>query len=114
MRTSIEQAFADLLAWCRERDFAGYDPFDALNSRVFQLTPLNRSRTARLIWTQAIKRFPLNLRPLAFVPPQKNSKGLALFALATLATYRRGATNHTKNKAPPPPHALFLWRDHRH
>src|SRR5258706_15907774 len=98
----IEQAFADLLAWCRERDFAGYDPFDALNSRVFQLTPLNHSRTARLIWTQAIKRFPLNLRPLALVPPEKNSKGLALFALATLATYRRGERMRGTKDSPPP------------
>ena len=89
---SIEQSFNELLAWCRERNFAGYDPFDALNSRVFQLTPLNQSRTGRLIWTQALKRFPLNLRPLLRVPPQKNSKGLALFALATLAHYRRVKT----------------------
>src|SRR6185503_4447387 len=95
----IEQAFADLLAWCRAHDFAGYDPFDALNSRVFQLTPLNHSRTARLIWMQAIKRFPLNLRPLALVPPQKNSKGLALFALATLATYRRVRTIEAETDA---------------
>ena len=95
----IEQAFADLLAWCRERNFAGYDPFDALNSRVFQLTSLNHSRTARLIWTQAIKRFPLNLRPLALVPTQKNSKGLALFVLAALATYRRVKTIEAETDA---------------
>jgi len=104
----IQQAFDDLLAWCRGHDFGGYDPFDALNSRVFQLTPLNRSRTARLIWTQAIKRFPLNLRPLAFIPPQKNSKGLALFALATLSTHRRLKTTGAETDA----RALLdeLWR----
>jgi hypothetical protein len=108
MGVSIHQAFDDLLAWCRAHDFAGYDPFDALNSRVFQLTPLNRSRTARLIWTQTIKRFPLNLRPLAFIPPQKNSKGLALFALATLSTYRRLKTTEAETDA----RALLdeLWR----
>ncbi|MEP6817913.1 MAG: hypothetical protein ABJA18_00170 [bacterium] len=92
MNDSIEQAFGDLNQWCRERDFSGYDPFDALNSPVFQSTPLNRSRTARLIWIQAFKRFPLNLRPLARIPPQKNAKGLALFALAALANYRRVKT----------------------
>ncbi|MGH9871142.1 MAG: hypothetical protein ACRD9S_01610 [Pyrinomonadaceae bacterium] len=96
---SIEQSFNDLLAWCRERGFAGYDPFDALNSRVFQLTPLNYSRTARLIWTQAFKRSPLNLRPLALVPPQQNSKGLALFALAALANYRRVKTIEAETEA---------------
>ena len=95
----IQQAFDDLLTWCRAHDFAGYDPFDALNSRVFQLTPLNHSRTARLIWTQAIKRFPLNLRPLALVPSQRNSKGLALFALAAVSTYRRVKTIEAETEA---------------
>ena len=99
MYNSFEQAFNDLLAWCRERDFAGYDPFDALNSRVFQSTPFNHSRTARLIWTQAFKRSPLNLRPLALVPPQRNSKGLALFALAALANYRRVKTIEAETEA---------------
>jgi len=89
MHNSIEQAFADLFQWCRRRDFAGYDPFDALNSQVFQSTPFQHSRTARLIWTQLCKRSPLNLRPLALVPPQRNSKGVAIFALAALANYRR-------------------------
>ncbi|MGH9933256.1 MAG: hypothetical protein ACREA9_29075, partial [Pyrinomonadaceae bacterium] len=56
----LEQAFDNLYEWCRRRGFAGYDPFDALNSRLFQSTPLVRSRTARLIWTQAFKRTPLN------------------------------------------------------
>jgi len=88
MHNSIEQAFADLLQWCRLREFAGHDPFDALNSRVLQATPLTQSRTARLISTQLIKRSPWNLRPLARVPGQKNSKGIALFALAALSRYR--------------------------
>jgi hypothetical protein len=107
MQTSIEQAFDQLLAWCRQHDFAGYDPFDALNSRVFQSTPLRHSRTARLIWTQAFKRFPLNLRPLALVPPQKNAKGIALFALAALANHRRVKTSETETDV----HALLdrLW-----
>jgi hypothetical protein len=97
--STIERAFADLLAWCRQRDFAGYDPFDALNSRVFEPTPLNHSRIARLLWTQAFKRCPLNLRPLTRVPPQKNSKGLALFALAALANYRRVKTTEAETDA---------------
>ncbi len=89
MHTSIEQAFTDLLAWCRRNEFAGHDPFDALNSKTFQLTPFSKSRTARLLWTQALKRSPINLRPVLSIPKQKNSKGIALFALAALATYRR-------------------------
>ncbi len=89
MDDSIKQAHDELWRWCRAREFAGHDPFDALNSRLFQSTPLKHSRMARFIWTQAIKRSPVNLRSLALIPAQQNSKGLALFALAALANYRR-------------------------
>ncbi|HVQ38839.1 MAG TPA: prenyltransferase/squalene oxidase repeat-containing protein [Pyrinomonadaceae bacterium] len=92
IQSSIQQAHDELLLWCRSRDFAGSDPFDALNSRVLQRTPLRHSRTLRLVSTQLLKLSPLNLRPLALVPPQRNSKGIALFALASLARYRRTKT----------------------
>ncbi|HEV7681043.1 MAG TPA: hypothetical protein VGO68_02890 [Pyrinomonadaceae bacterium] len=97
--SNIEQAFNELLAWCRARDFAGHDPFDALNSRLFQSTPFSRSQTARLIWTQVFKRSPVNLRPFALVPPQKNPKGLALFALAALTNFRRVKTREAETDA---------------
>ena len=77
-RTSYDQ----LLTWCRNHDFAGHDPFDALNSTLFQATPLANSRNARFIWTQLIKRSPVDLRALIRVPEQRNPKAIALFALA--------------------------------
>src|ERR671929_1305879 len=84
----FERAFNELAAWCRGRGYAGHDPFDALNSRLFQATPLKRSRLARLAWTQAFKRSPLSPRALALVPAGRNSKGTALFALAALSRLR--------------------------
>lgn len=99
MNISVEQAFNDLFQWCRARDFAGYDPFDALNSGLFQATPLTKSETARLVWTQLIKRSPVNLRTLARIPAQKNAKGLALFALAALANHRRLGTTKSESEA---------------
>lgn len=86
--TEFERAFDELAAWCRERGYAGSDPFDALNSRLFQATPLRRSRLARIAWTQLFKRSPVNLRPLALVPAERNAKGTALFALAWLSRLR--------------------------
>jgi hypothetical protein len=92
----MSEEFADvylkLEAWCRARDYAGHDPFDALNSRLFQLTPLKRSRLARLLWTQALKRSPVNLRRVALVPAGRNAKGTALFALAALSRLRAAAS----------------------
>src|SRR6266550_3558551 len=98
MHNSIEQALNDLLEWCRARHFAGHDPFDALNSGLFQATPLTKSETARLLWTQLLKRSPVNMRALARVPAQRNAKGLALFALAALANHRRLRTTATERE----------------
>lgn len=84
----LESAYESLAAWCRARGHAGHDPFDALNSRLFQSTPLKHSRLARLAWTQAFKRSPVNLRALALVPVGRNAKGTALFALAALSRFR--------------------------
>lgn len=58
-------------------DFRGSDPYDGLNSRL--LAPmLGRSRLLRLAIIQAVKRSPVDLRPLLRVPPGLNPKGLAL------------------------------------
>ncbi|HKO97210.1 MAG TPA: hypothetical protein VJU86_09475 [Pyrinomonadaceae bacterium] len=93
------QAFDELLRWCRGQEFSGHDPFDALNSQLFQATPFRNTRLARLAWTQANKRSPFNLRALAAVPRQRNAKGIALFALAALANHRRLKTPATENDA---------------
>ena len=90
MMTDLFQAAYDqLFSWCKERDFAGHDPFDALNSRVFQATPLAQSRNARFIFTQLVKRSPADVRALVRVPTERNAKGIALFTLAQIANHRR-------------------------
>jgi hypothetical protein len=96
---SFDFAYEQLLSWCRVNDFAGHDPFDALNSKLFQATPLARSRSARFIWTQVVKRSPSDLRSVSLVPPQRNAKGIALFALALLANHRRAKTAASENEA---------------
>ena len=95
----FQTAYDELFSWCRTRDFAGHDPFDALNSRLFQATPLAQSRNARFIWTQLVKRSPLDVRALTRVPAERNAKGVALFALALLANYRRVKTEESRNRA---------------
>jgi len=78
------RAALDLLAYCRANGWAGYDPYDALNSRVFRALPFLDFRLARLALTQGIKRSPVNLRPLLFVPRTPNPKGIALFLTSTV------------------------------
>jgi hypothetical protein len=99
MADELVTTYQDLWKWCRGRGFAGYDPYDALNSRWFQSTPLKNSRLARLAWTQFHKRSPLNFRRLAGVPKERNAKAIALFALAALADYRRTQTKEAEIEA---------------
>ena len=89
MAIDLEQVYERLFAYCKAENFAGYDPFDGLNSRLFQMTPLKYSRLARLAWLQMIKRVAYNLRPALRVEKGVNPKGLALFALAELSRFRR-------------------------
>jgi hypothetical protein len=73
-----------LLGYCYANEWAGYDPYDALNSRLFQAVSVLDSKWPRLILTQALKRSPINIRGLAMIPKTQNPKGLALFLSALL------------------------------
>jgi hypothetical protein len=86
----LKSATLRLLAYCRANDWAGYDPYDALNSVLFQRLPILNSRIPRLVLTQALKRAPFNMRPLLAVPKTQNSKGLALFLNAFIKLSRLG------------------------
>lgn len=79
-----ETAACKLLAYCRDNDWAGYDPYDALNSRLFSALPALQSRIPRLALTQLLKRSPINIRGLLQVPKTQNPKGIALFLSAVL------------------------------
>lgn len=66
--------------YCSDEDFAGWDPYDGLNSKFWKALPLvNNSAICRLVWIQGFKRFPFNLRKLLCVPKQHNAKAIGLF-----------------------------------
>lgn len=77
-------AFSDIYqrvaAKLEATDFAGADPFDGLNSRVFAKLPLSSVPIMRLAWLQLFKKSPFDLRAIAQVPPTTNPVTLALAA----------------------------------
>lgn len=76
----MEKSLERLRVWCEGEDFRGWDPYDGLTSKVFQLLPgIKRVRLFRLIWIQLFKRNPLNLRRLFLVKKDFNPKGIGLF-----------------------------------
>jgi hypothetical protein len=79
-----------LLDYCRANNWAGHDPYDALNSKLFEALPFLNFRVPRLVFTQSLKRSPVNIRALLGVPKMQNPKGLGLFLAATLKLARVG------------------------
>lgn len=76
----VFESFIRLKNYCEIQNFAGWDPYDGLNSKVFQAIPfLKRSAFCRLVVIQGFKRSPINLRTVALVPKEHNAKGIALF-----------------------------------
>lgn len=86
----IRVATQKLLVYCRANEWAGYDPYDALNSRLFAAVPILDRRIPRLVLTQALKRLPVNVRPLLAIPKTQNPKALALFLSAFIKLSRWG------------------------
>ncbi len=81
MREQVLGSLLTLEAWGRERAWSGSDQYDGLNAtrvpRVARSTALGR----RLV-IQAVKRSPLNLRPLLGIPPAQSAVSLAWAASA--------------------------------
>ena len=82
-----------LLADAKRNNFAGYDPFDGLNSSLFKLVPALKKGLFGLAWIQFHKRSPLNFRPLCGINKARNPKGVALFILGLLEDFRRTANS---------------------
>lgn len=80
----LEAEILKLLAYCEANDWAGYDPYDALNTPIFAALPSLNSRLPRLVLTQALKRSPINIRRWLRIPNTQNPKAIALFLSAFL------------------------------
>lgn len=89
MKKKIFEGFCNLKSYCEREQFKGWDPYDGLNSKVFQALPfLKNSALCRLVVIQWFKRLPINLRPLARVPKEHNAKGIGLFLQGYCNLYR--------------------------
>lgn len=73
-------SFKKLKSYCEAEHYKGWDPYDGLNSIVFQVLPyFKNSAFWRLCVIQGFKRSPMNLRRLFLVPKDYNAKGIGLF-----------------------------------
>lgn len=89
---TIKGVALKLLDYCRSSNWAGYDPYDALNSRLLHFVPFLDRRLPRLMFIQFLKRCPINLRQLLGVPKAQNPKAMGLFLSALLRLEALGLT----------------------
>jgi len=75
----IKVSFEKLKAYCETEKYSGWDPFDGLNSKIFQFLPFKYSRICRILWIQFFKQFPINLRKILLIEKGLNPQGLGLF-----------------------------------
>lgn len=87
---SVKSCALHLFEYCQKNNWAGFDPYDALNSRLLSQTPFLKSRVFRIAITQLLKRLPLNLRPCLLIPQEQNPKALGIFLMALLKLKRVG------------------------
>jgi len=83
----IKAILDKLLRYIESNDFAGYDPYDALNSPL--LTYLgSKSKWARIAFTQTLKRLPVNFRTMLGIRKEHNPKGIGLFLWGYAKLYK--------------------------
>jgi len=77
---AVISSFQKLKDYCEKEQYKGWDPYDGLNSSLFNALPLIRNnRFCKLAWIQFFKRSPVNFRQITGVKKDFNTKGLALF-----------------------------------
>jgi len=88
MKNNIVTSFNLLKNYCEKENFRGWDPYDGLNSKVFQALPLKKITFFRLAWIQFFKRNPINLRSVLLIDKEHNPKGLGLFLTGYCNLYK--------------------------
>ncbi len=94
LRSKFTSSFLKLKSYCEAENFKGWDPYDGMNSKVFQALPLKHWDLGRALWIQCFKHSPINFRKLLLVPKEHNAKGIGLFLLGYCRLYKAAQNGH--------------------
>jgi rhamnogalacturonyl hydrolase YesR len=78
-KAGVYQSIERLAHWLEDHDYRGYDTFDGLNAKFVRPLTFN-SVLLRTVLLQGVRRFPLNLRPLLGISPERSTKGMGFLA----------------------------------
>jgi polysaccharide biosynthesis protein VpsJ len=98
LKKQIYRSIRQLCKWLEAHDYRGYDTFDGLNARF--LRPLTfESKLLRTVLQQAVRRFPLNLRPVLGIARSRSTKGMGFLARGFLRLHDATGDAGWKDKA---------------
>jgi rhamnogalacturonyl hydrolase YesR len=78
-KSGVGESIRSLSDWLEKNNYRGYDTFDGLNARFVRPLTFENS-FLRAVLQQAVRRFPLNLRPLLGVDKGQSTKGMGFLA----------------------------------
>ena len=85
-RREVYSALRSLGAWVERAEWKAYDPFDGLSSPLAPVLTLNVPRLKQLL-LHAVRRSPLNLRPLLRIKPATSTKAMGYLAQGYLKLF---------------------------
>lgn len=109
VKEHIHDSILHLSEWLELHEYRGYDTFDGLNAKFLrQLT--FETDVLRTVLQQAVRRFPINLRPVLGIRKDYSTKGMGFLARGFLRLYRATGDDSWKKKA----EATLQWlNEHR-
>jgi hypothetical protein len=96
-KENIFKSLKLLERWVEEHNYKSYEPFDGLSSYLYPLT-FNNIFFKRVLM-QAVRRFPINIRPLLGIKPMESTKGRGYMAWGYLTMYKTTKEIEYKDKA---------------
>jgi len=85
--TGLNSSLERLFRWLDDHDYRAYDTFDGLNARYVRPLTFNIP-VLRIVLQQGVRRFPLNLRPLFGIAPERSTKGIGFLARGFIRLHR--------------------------
>lgn len=87
----------DLIQFVDSNNHRGYDPYDALNSSLLK-TISAKSKWLRILFTQLLRRLPINIRPILGIRKEHNPKAMGLFLSAYVNLQRLSENDEYRDR----------------
>ncbi len=101
MEIDIVKSLQELIDYSEAEKFAGYDPYDVLNSKLLR----NSTNYLSALLIQVQKRNPINIRPLLGIGKEYNPKAIGLLLKSCALNYQRTGEKRYLDNAD----ILFQW-----